>query len=191
MLTSDFKQLIFIGIDENVTRVLFASKPISFKEKNLPFESNFARQSTFSKKSCPAKKRGIKRGTNRFSATSCRLADVFEVHVKGYSRALISKNRLQRLGPKKGRDFIMWSALSKTQRRVVTLQKYSFFCFHTPPCGTQSQRYSTCCYSYGGGSGSIFTWAVGCSSMSHRTSEFLVAHSTSKRLHLFQALKVV
>jgi hypothetical protein len=63
---------------------------------------------------------------------------------------------------------------------ATNLQKYYFLC-HTPPCGTRLQRYSTCLYNCGVGRVSILSYQMGCSTLSQRTSEFLVAHSSSKK----------
>jgi hypothetical protein len=98
-----------------------------------------------------------KRGGSRLY-TSYTIVDVIKIHFKGFKL----KNRLQRLGPKKGGDFFdVECALPKPQRRVKTLRyslcddiptaaniavsvttggvsllicKNILFCFHTPPC---------------------------------------------------------
>jgi hypothetical protein len=94
----------------------------------------------------------------------------------------------------------MWIPLPKTQRRVETLRhspcndtpnaatvavsacgasplssKNIFVCFHNPHSGTWPYRYSTCHYSYGGGIGSIVTWAVAAYQISELAS-YLLAH---------------
>ncbi len=94
----------------------------------------------------------------------------------GYSRALNSKNRLQRLQHlTKVESFLMWSVLPKAQRRDITVKtlpcedsqdtpssateaittggvsllicKNILFGFHTPPCGPRPQKYSNCRHS--------------------------------------------
>jgi hypothetical protein len=65
------------------------------------------------------KKRGVKIGTNRFALTSYTIANIFFVHLKGYSHALNLKNRFQRLGPKKGGVFFDVDSAIKKNRGAL------------------------------------------------------------------------
>ncbi len=68
------------------------------------------------------KKRGVKSGTNRFISTSYTIADVFQIHLKGYFFALNFKKPFQCLGQKNVESFFTLCALQKTQKRVVMLR---------------------------------------------------------------------
>ncbi len=83
---------------------------------------------TFSLNVLTSYKRGGSRGvTNRQALPSYTIADVFYCldTLKGFFRALnLTKNRFQYLAPKKvKKSFLMWSAVPKTQKCVVSFWK--------------------------------------------------------------------
>ncbi len=78
---------------------------------------------------CTAKNKRGSRAVPIHSLRLCTISPMFQV-----LSCFNFKNRLQHLGPKKGKDFLMWSVLPKTQRPVVTL-RYSP-CDDTPTAAT-------------------------------------------------------
>ncbi len=134
------------------------------------------------------KKGGGQKGYQLILLDLYTIANVFLVHLMGYSHAWISRNRLQCSGPKTGRVFLMWNALYTKISDVlcdIVLQPMWRYDTSTAAnvavttggllllmCTTRGnketkrnnfankQQYSTRRYSYGGGSGSIVTWAL-------------------------------
>ncbi len=81
-------------------------------------------------------------GPNGFASSLYTIADVFQVHLKGYSRALNVKKLATAFRAKKVESFLMWISLPKTQKPVILEVQ--------PMCRYSPCRQRTCndsCYS--------------------------------------------